>query len=517
MKFSLIITALDIREHLLDRSVSKGIVAWCQKRKIKCVYIETYRSKYEVPKDVLVRLRDMFCEADIEALGGICTTDIGKPSTGWPDMSCLTDPAAQEYAEKLFRRAVEVFDTVIIDNRLFADCCCDACDKARDGRCWTDFHRDQTTRLLKDHVIAPTVQANPNVHLIFKFPSWYEGIASRGFDLKGQSGLFPAVVAGGETRDPFSDHWGRRQPYSAYFTVAHFMSATNGKCQASWIDPIACDRDIFVAQVHGSALAGVQELILCSFGQLITLDRAGYTPAEEVLDAVLQERAKLESIEHMVRASGMGGIAAFRPPEGDVRGEPYFFDYLGTLGFPLVPTASFPRDASAAAFCQSSNVGDDFDEKLLTFLESGKLALLTSRLAEELPQTITQHPNASILATHIYTFPDRMPRMVGEELAQDDSLPLAEALYSMSPDELHILRQPFLDILEIDISPSVGITIHQLSGGTCILQNFSGDKWKADVEFERIDKGCSAGVDEAGNLLPGGLMVLQSAKRAQCN
>ena len=154
MKLSLIITALDIREHLLGPSASEAVIAWCQKRNIERVYIETYRSKYEAPKDVLARLRDTFCDADIEACGCICTTHIGKQSTGWPDMSCLTDRAAEEYAEKLFKNAAEIFDTLIIDNRIFADCCCDACDKARG---------DRTTRVLEERVIAPALQANAHL------------------------------------------------------------------------------------------------------------------------------------------------------------------------------------------------------------------------------------------------------------------------------------------------------------------------------------------------------------------
>ena len=182
------------------------------------------------------------------------------------------------------------------------------------------------------------------------------------------------------------------------------------------------------------------------------------------------------------------------------------------LGFPLIPTATFPANASAAAFCQSSNIDSDFDTKLLAFLKHGKSALITSRLARELPQTITEHPNTSIINTHSYTFPDRMPRITHEKLPQEDPQPLARELYAISRDELDTLRKPFLDILEIDIHPPAGISIHLLRDGTCILQNFSDHKWKSDLEPAHIDKKNSSGVDTDSALQPGGLMILHPVK-----
>ena len=69
--------------------------------------------------------------AGLEVSGCVTTTRLGKPSTGWKGIACLTDRANQERLRGEFEFAAGLFDEIMIDDFWFTDCTCPACDAAR--------------------------------------------------------------------------------------------------------------------------------------------------------------------------------------------------------------------------------------------------------------------------------------------------------------------------------------------------------------------------------------------------
>ncbi len=355
--------------------------------------------------------------------------------------------------EEAFALAASRFDSILIDNRLFFDCACGECARAKGGVSWAAWRRERLTETLERRALAAARAANPRARLILKFPSWHESIATRGYDPRLHSTLFPQTCAGAETRDPQAiERWGGRQPYGGYFTAAYLRAAAPERCPGAWIDTLACDEVIFCAQAWGAALAGASEIVLYSYdafaGERLGKD-AAYPPAGEALDQLLATRSELDSIAETVRETPARGIACYRPPFGDPRGEPYAFDYLGMLGLPAAPALDFPSDAPAAAFAQCSNDGPDFAARFVNYVESGRPALATSRLLDDLGLALGERPNLVVWDTRGLRFTDRIKRLPDEKAYDNPALPRADIWFDRPAGELAALRGPFYQGLGI--------------------------------------------------------------------
>ena len=472
VRLSTIATAQDVLRFCAEPTALADTAAWCRGHGIGKVYLETYRGTTQPAPAVLAGARRAFESAGIEASGCICTTNLGADSDGWPGVPCFSRGDCAGRLEELFRSAAPHFDELIIDNRLFTDCCCPACQERRGEQTWTEFRQDLMVGICADHVVGPALEANPRLRLVLKYPSWYEGIALRGYDVIRHTGLFHAVCAGAETRDPRSEKWGKRQPFGGFFTAHWYHQVCGDKCMGTWVDTIACSPQVFMAQVRGSVLAGAREVVLFCMGLLRAEEASAereILPGAAYLDPLCAERERLDRLAGIVAEHPALGVAAYRDPRADAGGEPYLFEHLGMAGIPVVASPTFPTDAPAAAFGEASCMAET-GHGIAEFAGKGKLALVTSRLAGrvgDLPESDLLLP----LDTSSHFFPDRMRT----EDSGDEGLSEASGLAVSPPDDLLRARRKLLAAVGCPVDGGSGVGVTLLGERYVAVQNFTTD------------------------------------------
>jgi len=492
---SAIATAQDVLKFCAEPSALDETVAWCRERGIGKVYLETYRGKTQPEASVLAAARRAFEVAGIVASGCICTTNLGEDSDGWPGVPCFSRGDCAGRLEELFRAAAPHFDELIIDNRLFTDCCCDACQERLGDQSWTEFRQNLMMDICADHVVGPALEVNPRLRLVFKYPSWFEGIAWRGYDVVQHTGLFHAVCGGAETRDPMSEKWGKRQPFGGFFTTHWLRQVCGEKCIGSWIDTIACSPEVFMAQARGSVLGGARELVLFCMGHL----RAEEANAEReilagvaFLDPLCEEREELDRLVGIVGEHPPRGVAAYRDPRADAGGEPYMFEHLGMAGIPVVASPAFPTDAAAAVFGEQSCMPET-GHGIAEFVGRGKPALVTSRFAERVGD-LPESDRLLRLDTSSHLFPDRM--RVGE--SADAALPEAAEWIESPPDDLLAAKRVLCDAVGCPVDAPAGVGVTLLGERYVALQSFLAEPTSVALR------------GDATVVPPGGLLVVKA-------
>jgi hypothetical protein len=497
VRLSTVVTAPDVLNHCGDPASLADTVTWCRVHGIDKVYLETYRGKTQPDIEVIATARRAFERAGVEAAGSLCTTDLGQNSEGgWQGVPCFSrGTGSVERLEVLVRHAAPQFEELIIDNRLFTDCRCEACAARKGNRTWAAFRQDLMVQVCERHVLGPAFEVNPNLRLVFKFPSWYEGIALRGYDVLRHAEMFHSVCAGAETRDPTSEKWGKRQPYGAFFTSHWYHQATSNKCMGCWIDTIACSPAIFLSQARGSILGGARELVLFRLGHLRDTAPAPDSerhPGDAYMTPLCAEREQLDRLATLVAEHPPIGVAGYRDPGGDAGGEPYVFEYLGMLGIPIVASPHFPYDAPAAAVSEASvNVG--LATSLGSYASAGKSAVVTSRVVRKVPELAKY---GTIVDTSHHGFPDRM-RV--QESGDQDMPEFAQVLEAVPP-ALEEVRRSLLEAvaLPLEAPPGVGVTL--LGSRYVVVQNF-----RPETAGVRV----ASGEGRTVSLAPGGLTILE--------
>jgi hypothetical protein len=373
-----------------------------------------------------------------------------RPSNGWPETPCPSDPALEQNLKAVLSATLKHFSRIIIDNRLFFDCTCGECDNRRNGRTWTQFHCDELNRVLREWVLDFATMVNPDAHIIFKFPSWHEMVRTRGYDVLRQAQMFPEICAGVETRDPDAwERWGGRQPYGAYFTAGYFRNANPAKCRMAWFDSFACDEIVYAAQAWGAVLSGAEELTLYDYGSLFyPQDSPEYPQMKDTVQNLAFNKSQLCHLREIVRKNPLRGILAYRPVDGDAQYEPYFHDYLGMLGLPLLCVHDWSGEENTpAALGLVASSDPQLREKIVRSLLSGTPMIITSRLVEMLAlNDLPSH--AVVLDTHSIRFTERMWRFADQALEDTSTLPRADEWFDWEVEKLESLRRRFYKILE---------------------------------------------------------------------
>jgi hypothetical protein len=99
----------------------------------------------------------------------------------------------------------------------------------------------------------------------------------------------------------------------------------------------------------------------------------------------------------LVRNKPLKGVLAPKPPNSDAYDEQYVFDFVGTLGLPLVPAAEIDTEVKAAFFSVHALKDPDFSNKLKKMLGAKKPVLITDGLAERLDGVNLNNDNLTIL------------------------------------------------------------------------------------------------------------------------
>lgn len=466
-RFSTLIAAETVQKQFGDPAEVQKAIEWCKNTAITKVYIESFRSGVEVDREILVRARDAFAAAGIEASGCVTTTKVGKTSTRWKLISCFTDRATQDRLREIFAFAAGVFDEIMIDDFWFTDCACPECNAARErrevrvgdatfpvaGDAWWQYRCELMTQVSRACVLGPAKVANPKVKVIVKFPQWYDRFHLRGYDIERESADFDRTWVGTETRDYPGPFAGNMPAYEAYFVMRWVAGFAPEKCGGGWYDPYGTTERTYVEQARQTILAGARESLLFAYGSLQenTGPRNVEIWREHVAEfyEVAEQIAKREPI----------GVAAYKPANSQQIDEPFVFDFLGMIGIPLVPCHTFPADAPSAFFSTHALGDAQLVPQLSRLISRSMPILMTEGLAQRLPEQV------DLEQYHVRQIP----------ISGDPA-----TLLALPQERLDAIREPLLAPWGLKLKAPARVAFYPFADGSWVLENFND----ADVQVE---------------------------------
>ncbi len=461
-RFSTLFTAQNVREHFSSEAGLSDAIAWCKNTAVTKAYIEEFRDGYTSDRGTLVKARDAFRAAGMEASGCITTTRVGKDSTGWKAIACYTDPQTQEKIKSVFEYAAGLFDEIMIDDFWFTDCECNDCRAARTARTvtiggvhypvagdtWEDYRGELLVQLSRHYILEAARRVNPKVKIIIKYPQWYDGFHERGYDVVRETANFDHIWVGTETRDYTNGRWGGTVQYEAFFIMRWLGSVGGAKCGGGWFDPYGTTPATYIEQARQTVLAGARESMLFCYG---SLQRDTGPKNIEALRANIPE---LFAVAGEVARRRPAGIAAYKPPGSHPGGEKVVFDFVGMLGLPLLPCHEFPAESPAALFAVHALKDPTFATNLQAFIKAGKPALLTDGLIKALGDI------ADLKSSGVHTL-----AVKGEP----------KSLLKLTQSELDAVRAPLLKPLGLEFRAPNKVGLYLFTDGSRVVENFNDE------------------------------------------
>jgi hypothetical protein len=467
-RFSTLYTAQNVREHLSSEAGLREAIDWCKRTAVSKVYLEEFRDGYTADRATLVKAREAFVAADIEASGCITTTRVGKDSTGWKAVSCYTDSRTQEKLKSVFEYAASLFDEIMIDDFWFTDCQCADCQAARSARTvtigtthypvagdtWEDYRCELLVQLSRHYILEAARKVNPKVKVIIKYPQWYDRFQDRGYDVARETVDFDRIWVGTETRDYTNKQWGGTVPFEAFFIMRWLGGVGGAKCGGGWFDPYGTTPPTYLEQARQTILAGARESMLFCYGSL------QQDTGPKNIERLRANLPELFATAGEVARRHPAGIAAYKPLSSHPGDESVVFDFVGMLGLPLVPCHEFPTQSSAAFFSVHALKDPDFAAKLQDFIKAGKPVLLTDGLVKALGEKVDLHgPGVHVLSVK------------GEP----------KSLLKLTLAELEPLRAAMLKSVGVEFRAPNKIGLYLFTDGSCVIENFNEEP--IEVQF----------------------------------
>lgn len=460
-RFSTLFTAQDVRDSLSSEAATDEAIRWCKASGVTKVYLEEFRDGYQADRATLVRARDHFLAQGFLVSGCVTTTRVGKPSDHWSsEISCYTDPAAQDHLQSIFQYAASLFDEVMIDDFWFTDCTCSNCDAARrsqvvtigshtypvSGDTWSDYRRALMLHLSEDRLLAAAKSINPRVRLIIKYPQWYDKFQERGYDVTQETAVFDRIWVGTETRDYTNAQWGHTPQYEGYFLMRWLGGIGGEKCGGGWYDWLGTTEHTYVEQGRQTVLAGARESMLFCFGGL----HHDTGPAD--VEALRNNMPELLAVAREVQRREPVGVAAYKPANSNPQDESRVFDFVGMIGLPLTPCHQFPTNASAAFFSVHAMADLDLPSELGQFIQTGRPVLLTDGLVRRIGNRV------NLTASNVYVL---------DVKGQPDSM------LALSQARLDDLRAPLLRALQTSFQAPNRVGLYLFRHGGSVVENFN--------------------------------------------
>jgi hypothetical protein len=459
-RFSTLFTAQNVREYFSSDARLGEAIDWCKRTAVTKVYIEEFRGGYTADRATLIKARDAFGAAGIEASGCITTEGVGKNSTGWKEISCYTDPQTQEKLKSVFEYAAGLFNEIMIDDFWFTDCECPECKAARAARVvtigstrypvagdtWEDYRGELMVQLSRHYILEAARKVNPKVKVIIKYPQWYDQFHERGYDVARETADFDRIWVGTETRDYTNKQWGGTVQFEGFFIMRWLGGVGGAKCGGGWFDPYGTSPATYIEQARQTVLAGARESMLFCYGSL----QSDTGPRN--IEALRASIPELLAVAREVARRRPAGVAAYKPANSHPGDEKVVFDFVGMLGLPLLPCHEFPARSRTAFFSFQALKDPDFTSKLQKFIKAGKPVLLTDGLAKALGDKVNlQAPCVHILAVK------------GEP----------KSLLKLEQAEIDPLRAALLKPLRVDFRAPNKTGLYLFSDGSRVIENFN--------------------------------------------
>lgn len=395
------------------------------------VYIETYRSGTIAEDATLDAVKQFFVSHGVETAGGIAYVgsgdNAGNDSADAGDgqfiSMCYTDPKQREYVKKIAEITARHFDEIILDDFFFNNTKRDSDIAAKGNQSWSDFRMKLMDDVSRDLVIGPARTVNPKVHVIIKFPNWYEHFPANGYDLAVEPKLFNGIYTGTETRDPvITDQ--HLQQYESYEIVRYFDNIAPVRNGGGWVDVYDTRYlDRYAEQLWDTELAKAPQILLFQYSDLNRPAEIGNRTAWESLpttfttEGLKKWRAESGAAGEPTFATAAGyalnsvnavlgklgtpiGIASYKPVHS--AGEDFLQNYLGMIGIPIEMRPDFPTDAHTVLLTEQAKADPELVGKIKGQLERGGNVVITANLRKALEgrgieQIADLHATGSVL------------------------------------------------------------------------------------------------------------------------
>src|SRR5208283_5126200 len=244
-------------------------------------------------------------------------------------------------------------------------------------------------------IIGPAKAVNPKIHLIIKYPNWYESFQGLGYDLDVQPRIFDAIYTGTETRN--ADVGQRLQSYQSYLETAYLNNIKPGNNQGGWIDGGGDAR--YAEMFWDTLFAKVPAILLFNSVQVSAGLRGagGGSDTNAILDNLMAPIPQADGSSYtpdmVARTAGYSaeildrflgrlgrpvGVPTCKPCNS--AGEAYLPDYLGMVGVPIDLAPDFPTNASTILLTAASKYDPALVAKTKEFVQKGGQAIATTGL-----------------------------------------------------------------------------------------------------------------------------------------
>ena len=367
--------------------------------KISKVYLETTRNAELATESDVTTLKRFFTERGIKVSGGLGLTT-NEPNNF--QSYCYSLPANRDKVKAMAEFTARFFDEIILDDFFFSNCKCDRCIAAKGDKSWTEFRTEQMDDVSRELIIGPAKAVNPRVHVIIKYPNWYESFQGLGYDLAVEPKLYDAIYTGTETRDANAGQ--HLQSYQSFLQTEYFNNIKPGGNGGGWIDG-GRDVERYAEQMWNTFFAKVPEIMLFNSmqiaGQVNLSNRTGDADTNSSLAGlglpVPQPDGSTYAPNMVVRIAGYSaelldrflgqlgkpvGVPTYKPCNSV--GELYLPNYLGMIGVPIDLVPEFPTNAKSLFLTAASIYDKDLVAKVKTFVRAGGHVVVTTGLIEAL-------------------------------------------------------------------------------------------------------------------------------------
>jgi hypothetical protein len=201
--------------------------------KVNKVYLESHRDKLLVDGDTIEKAKAFFAARGVVTFGGITWT---RNEANRFETFCYSNPEDRAWVKHVAEETARHFDNIILDDFFFTSCKAEEEIRARGNRTWAQYRIERMREVARDLVVGAARKVNPTVHVVIKFPNWYEHFQDMGFDLEQEPYIYDGVYTGTETRDPISSAQ-HLQAYNGYSIFRYFENLRPGFNHGGWVDP----------------------------------------------------------------------------------------------------------------------------------------------------------------------------------------------------------------------------------------------------------------------------------------
>ena len=369
------------------------------------VFIETYRSGTSADDATIDHVKHFFSSHGVAVAGGMALAGPG----GFGQFRSLdyTDPKDRDLVARMSALTARHFDRIILDDFFFINTKSDSDIAAKGKRTWDEFRLQLMDEVSRNLILKPAKDANPNVHIIIKYPNWYPSFQGLGYDLERESQIFPEIWTGDETRDPeMTDQ--QLQQYESYEVFRYLENVAPGRNGGGWVDSYGVRYlDRYAEQLWDTILAKAPAINLFQYSDLLRRAEAGERSAWQMLPTsfdffeMLRECCGMPfspdakdplaadvaaySLRQVDRVAGeLGkpiGLSSYRPYHSS--GEDFLCDMAGMIGVPVEMYPEWPQ-AKTVLLTETARYDPGIVSKIEQHLRAGDNVIITSGLLRAL-------------------------------------------------------------------------------------------------------------------------------------